>query len=109
MSREEALEILEEIEENVGVCCAITMDPDEVLVLIDKLKEFLEMRKSRNLSTADMKTFKAYIITAHQFMLYKVNKVLRVERQHTIDPFPSVDTYKATNDLCESYKTEMAL
>ena len=38
MSKEEALELLEEIEENVGVCCAITMDPDEVLVLIDKLK-----------------------------------------------------------------------
>ena len=32
-----ALEILEEIEENVGVCCAGTMEPDEVLLLIDKL------------------------------------------------------------------------
>ena len=42
MSREEALEILEEIEENVNVCCAITMDPDEVLVLIDKLKSYIE-------------------------------------------------------------------
>jgi hypothetical protein len=41
VSREEALSILEEIEENVGVCCAITMEPDEVLVLIDKLKEYL--------------------------------------------------------------------
>ena len=37
-----ALEILEEIEENVGVCCAVTMEPDEVLELIDKLKEILE-------------------------------------------------------------------
>ena len=27
---DKALEILEEIEENVGVCCAITMDPEEV-------------------------------------------------------------------------------
>jgi|TARA_R100000081_G_C4652249_1_gene83363 hypothetical protein len=42
VSREEALEILEEIEENVNVCCAITMEPDEVLVLIDKLKKYLE-------------------------------------------------------------------
>ena len=42
MSREEAIEILEEIEENVGTCCAITMDPDDVLVLIDKLKEYIE-------------------------------------------------------------------
>ena len=42
MSKEEALELLEEIEENVGTCCAITMDPDEVLVMIDKLKEYIE-------------------------------------------------------------------
>ena len=39
---EEALKILKEIEENVEVCCAITMDPDDVLVLIDRLKEILE-------------------------------------------------------------------
>ena len=37
-----ALEILEEIEENVGVCCAVTMEPDEVLLLIDKLKKILK-------------------------------------------------------------------
>ena len=42
MSKEEALEILKEIEENVGTCCAITMDPDDVLVMIDKLKEYIE-------------------------------------------------------------------
>ena len=41
-----ALEILEEIEENVGVCCAVTMEPDEVLELIDKLKEILEKLKN---------------------------------------------------------------
>ena len=39
---DEALEILKEIEENVGTCCAITMDPDEVEVLIYKLREILE-------------------------------------------------------------------
>ena len=38
----EALKILEEIEENVSVCCAVTMEPDEVLLLIDKLREILE-------------------------------------------------------------------
>ena len=37
-----ALEVLDEIEENTNTCCAITMDPDEVLVLIDKLKEYIE-------------------------------------------------------------------
>ena len=42
MSKQEALRILEEIRENVNTCCAITMEPDEVLVLIDKLKEYLE-------------------------------------------------------------------
>ena len=41
-----ALEILKEIEENVGVCCAITMEPDEVLLLIDKLKKILEKYKN---------------------------------------------------------------
>ena len=41
MSKEEALKILEEIEENVEICCAITMDPDEVLILIDKLKKYI--------------------------------------------------------------------
>ena len=37
MEYKEALKLLDEIEENVNVCCAITMEPDEVLVLIDRL------------------------------------------------------------------------
>ena len=41
-----ALKILEEIEENVGICCAVTMEPDEVLELIDKLKKILEKYKN---------------------------------------------------------------
>ena len=41
MDNQEALRILEEIEENINTCCAITMEPDDVLVLIDKLKEYL--------------------------------------------------------------------
>ena len=41
MEFKEALKILEEIEENVSICCAVTMEPDEVLELIDKLKNFL--------------------------------------------------------------------
>ena len=39
---DEALELLDEIEENVNVCCAITMEPDEVLMLISQLKEYIE-------------------------------------------------------------------
>ena len=39
MDKQEALRILEEIADNVHTCCAITMEPDEVLVLIDKLKQ----------------------------------------------------------------------
>ena len=42
MSKEEALEIIEDIKENVNVCCAITMEPDEVLLLIDKLESYIE-------------------------------------------------------------------
>ena len=42
MSKEEALEILEEIAENIEICCAVTMEPDEVLILIDKLKEYIK-------------------------------------------------------------------
>ena len=38
---EEALELLTEIEENIGTCCAITMDPDDVQSLIDKLRNIL--------------------------------------------------------------------
>jgi len=42
VKKTEALEVLEEIAENVNTCCAITMEPDEVLVLIDKLKSYIE-------------------------------------------------------------------
>jgi hypothetical protein len=34
-----ALELLTQIEENVSVCCAITMEPDLVLGLIEELRE----------------------------------------------------------------------
>jgi hypothetical protein len=37
-----ALELLKQIEENVSVCCAITMEPDEVLALIEELREILK-------------------------------------------------------------------
>ena len=36
--KEEALELLEEIKSNVSICCAVTMEPDEVEDLIDKLR-----------------------------------------------------------------------
>ena len=42
MSKEEALETLEAIAENVNICCAITMEPDDVLVMVDRLREYLE-------------------------------------------------------------------
>ncbi len=44
MTKEEALQTLEEVKENINVCCAITMEPDEVLVLIDKLENYLNDR-----------------------------------------------------------------
>ena len=46
---EEALELLEEISEHVGTCCAITMEPDEVQAMIDQLKEKIkELGKQNN-------------------------------------------------------------
>jgi len=40
--KEEALEILEEIRDNITICCAVTMEPEEVEELIDKLKNLIE-------------------------------------------------------------------
>jgi hypothetical protein len=42
LDKQEALRILEEIKDNINTCCAITMEPDDVLVLVDKLKKYLE-------------------------------------------------------------------
>ena len=42
MDKEEALQILEEIKENVNVCCAVTMEPEDVLELIDKLENYIK-------------------------------------------------------------------
>ena len=41
MDKQEALRILTEIKEHITICCAITMEPDEVLVLLDKLEKLL--------------------------------------------------------------------
>ena len=40
--KDEALEILEEIRSNISICCAVTMEPDEVEELVDKLKVIIE-------------------------------------------------------------------
>jgi hypothetical protein len=37
----DALKILDEIEEQVNTCCAITMDPEDVVELIDELRKKL--------------------------------------------------------------------
>lgn len=42
MTKEESIKVLETIKENVNTCCAITMDPDDVLELIEKLEEYLQ-------------------------------------------------------------------
>ena len=42
-----AIEILDTIEENINICCAVTMEPDEVLELVDKLRKFLNEQKSK--------------------------------------------------------------
>ena len=40
-SMDEALEILDEIKEQVNTCCAITMYPEDVEELIEKLRQLL--------------------------------------------------------------------
>ena len=45
MTKEAALEVLAAVAEQVNTCCAITMEPDDVLVLIDILKEYIENDK----------------------------------------------------------------
>lgn len=42
MDKDEALQILEEIKENINICCAVTMEPEDVLELIDKLESFIK-------------------------------------------------------------------
>ena len=37
--KDKALALLEQIEANVSVCCAITMEPEEVLAMIDELRD----------------------------------------------------------------------
>ena len=43
----EAIKILDEIEENINICCAITMEPDEVLELVSELRKFLNEQKNK--------------------------------------------------------------
>ena len=38
----EALNILNEMRDQINVCCAITMEPEDVLTLIDKLEQLIK-------------------------------------------------------------------
>jgi hypothetical protein len=44
----EILKIIDQIEEQVNTCCAVTMYPEDVIELIDKLKEKLKEYEDRN-------------------------------------------------------------
>jgi len=41
MNKDEALQVLEEIKENINICCAVTMEPEDVLELIEKLESYI--------------------------------------------------------------------
>ena len=42
-----AIKILDTIEENINICCAVTMEPDEVLELVDRLRKFLNDQRDK--------------------------------------------------------------
>ena len=44
---DKAIEILDTIEENINICCAVTMEPDEVLELVDKLRKLLNEQRNK--------------------------------------------------------------
>ena len=44
---DKAIEILDTIEENINICCVVTMEPDEVLELVDKLRKFLNEQRDK--------------------------------------------------------------
>ena len=44
MNKDEALQVLEEIKENINICCAVTMEPEDVLELINKLESYINER-----------------------------------------------------------------
>ena len=41
MNKDEAIQVLEEIKENINICCAVTMEPEDVLELIEKLESYI--------------------------------------------------------------------
>ena len=48
MTVKEVYAILKELEDHVDdTCCAITMEPEDVLVLIDKLRKILNEQKKK--------------------------------------------------------------
>ena len=44
MNKDESLQVLEEIKENINICCAVTMEPEDVLELINKLESYINER-----------------------------------------------------------------
>ena len=48
MMMTEILKIIDQIEEQVNTCCAVTMYPEDVVELINKLKEKLKEYEDRN-------------------------------------------------------------
>jgi len=47
----EALEILDQIEEQVDTCCAVTMYPEDVIELIEKLRSIIKNGESNENET----------------------------------------------------------
>lgn len=46
MDKKEVIDVIENIRENVNICCAATMEPEDVLDLCDRLQSNLHVEKS---------------------------------------------------------------
>ena len=71
--KDKALKLLDEIEANVSTCCAITMEPDEVLVMIEQLRD--EINKLGNQVADNWDSFKS----GTKSRLDKIEKELKEE------------------------------
>ena len=53
MNKKKALEVINKIEDNVNICCNAFMDTDDILDLLDKLKEYVKEGEKEDTEAID--------------------------------------------------------